>query len=478
MTGSHTAEYIGGVLRELLALFDLTDKAWHATTDNAEPWVKAIRGVLGIQHSRCFAHSLQLLVSDAISSHSKEIDRARDVVTLFHRSPNKAEMLAVLQKQMHLPAERLKTDVTTRWQSTHDMIKSVVDNRRALDVCPHETIPLEKQLDEHEFDVLAQLEAGLEPYAKVTEEIQGEKYPTMNELLPTWFELVGDAEDYANTRRARGTLAQALLAQMDKRSDKITSQAAILSCLLDPRFRQLRCFGSDSDGKEQTDQAMKLLREQYRKEKAIVESEAARAPVEAKEKKGEGKEAMDQKERESGKDEKKVPASPAEPAARCANAKRKADEHGEQPKPKFVRRVNKRFADVKRGRVRDEVDSYMELDEVNSDDDPLLWWRNHKELFPVLARLARKYLAIPATSAPVERVWSTAGNVLTKKRARLSDEMLNNVVFLHENFDMCLEAAKEIVEKERQQKEKVKEEAKAKKKAAGAPAKSKSKAKL
>ena len=31
-------------------------------------------------------------------------------------------------------------------------------------------------------------------------------------------------------------------------------------------------------------------------------------------------------------------------------------------------------------------------------DDPLLWWRNHETYFPTIAKLARKYLCIPANS--------------------------------------------------------------------------------
>ena len=42
-------------------------------------------------------------------------------------------------------------------------------------------------------------------------------------------------------------------------------------------------------------------------------------------------------------------------------------------------------------------------------DNPLEWWKQHGHLLPTLARLARRYLAIPATSCPVERFFSVAG---------------------------------------------------------------------
>ena len=52
--------------------------------------------------------------------------------------------------------------------------------------------------------------------------------------------------------------------------------------------------------------------------------------------------------------------------------------------------------------------------------------------FPYLAKLALKYLSIPATSAPSERVFSTAGLTIAKDRARLEASRANEIVFLHD----------------------------------------------
>ncbi len=49
--------------------------------------------------------------------------------------------------------------------------------------------------------------------------------------------------------------------------------------------------------------------------------------------------------------------------------------------------------------------------------NPLDWWRVYKDDFLHLANLAIKYLAIPATSAPSERVFSIAGLTIAKDRA-------------------------------------------------------------
>ena len=53
---------------------------------------------------------------------------------------------------------------------------------------------------------------------------------------------------------------------------------------------------------------------------------------------------------------------------------------------------------------------------------PLTWWKSNEKLYPSLAKYARWVLAIPATSASSGRVFSAAGQIVTKKRARLTGD--------------------------------------------------------
>jgi hypothetical protein len=66
--------------------------------------------------------------------------------------------------------------------------------------------------------------------------------------------------------------------------------------------------------------------------------------------------------------------------------------------------------------------------------NPLDWWKVNESNFPWLAKLALKYLSIPATSAPSERVFSTAGLTIAKDRARLEASQANEIVFLHDSL--------------------------------------------
>lgn len=68
---------------------------------------------------------------------------------------------------------------------------------------------------------------------------------------------------------------------------------------------------------------------------------------------------------------------------------------------------------------------------LSSTQQVLEWWIERRMVFPTLYRVACVYLAVPATSGSSERVFSDAGNIITKKRNRLSPENANNLVFLH-----------------------------------------------
>ena len=81
-----------------------------------------------------------------------------------------------------------------------------------------------------------------------------------------------------------------------------------------------------------------------------------------------------------------------------------------------------------------EFDMYMAAEPAGNNEDPLEWWMENKRRFPVLYKLALKYLCIPATSVSSERVFSTAGDIVTASRSCLSTENVNMLLFLGKKF--------------------------------------------
>ena len=50
------------------------------------------------------------------------------------------------------------------------------------------------------------------------------------------------------------------------------------------------------------------------------------------------------------------------------------------------------------------------------DTDSLAWWKDNSDKYSRLSVLARRYLAVPATYVPSERIFSAAGLIVTKLR--------------------------------------------------------------
>jgi len=54
-------------------------------------------------------------------------------------------------------------------------------------------------------------------------------------------------------------------------------------------------------------------------------------------------------------------------------------------------------------------------------------------IHPSVPQVARKYLAVPATTVAVESLFSEAGLVVTKLRNRMSPKLVSALVFLARN---------------------------------------------
>ncbi|KOC63914.1 Zinc finger BED domain-containing protein 1 [Habropoda laboriosa] len=83
-----------------------------------------------------------------------------------------------------------------------------------------------------------------------------------------------------------------------------------------------------------------------------------------------------------------------------------------------------------------ELQIYLQDIEINHNICPLEWWKTREQKYPRLAKIAKKYLCIPAISASSERVFSTAGNIGSSKPTSLLSENVDLLVFLYKNKDI------------------------------------------
>lgn len=69
--------------------------------------------------------------------------------------------------------------------------------------------------------------------------------------------------------------------------------------------------------------------------------------------------------------------------------------------------------------------------ETNLELDPLMFWKHNENLYPTLAKLVKVYLTCPASSVPVERLFSSAGELISKKRNSLKPDNANMLLSLY-----------------------------------------------
>ena len=84
------------------------------------------------------------------------------------------------------------------------------------------------------------------------------------------------------------------------------------------------------------------------------------------------------------------------------------------------------------GSVEAMVEEYVRSPCLPQESDPLAFWKapENNARFSQMAKLASNYLCIPASSAPVERLFSITGKVFCPDRCRLNDELFQELMFI------------------------------------------------
>jgi hypothetical protein len=87
-----------------------------------------------------------------------------------------------------------------------------------------------------------------------------------------------------------------------------------------------------------------------------------------------------------------------------------------------------------------EAELYISMPQVDfnslRDDEVLEWWKSHPSMFHYLSIRARQFLALPASSDGVERLFSRSGETHGDKRKRLKENTLQSLMVIHVAYDV------------------------------------------
>ncbi|XP_011880013.1 PREDICTED: zinc finger BED domain-containing protein 4-like, partial [Vollenhovia emeryi] len=233
---SYTAGYISTIILEISCQWGIEmDKISVIVTDNGENMVKAAKDTFGkAKHLPCFAHTINLLAYDVLSTHKVNgtiVDNVEGISTLLNKR-GKSEGTAL----------RLIQDVSTRWNSTYlSLIRfRELSDEIGITLLKHSASP--NKLTGAELNIVRVICELLAPLYQVIEELSAEKVPTASKVIPLLNLLqirISSVEISDETSMVK-KMKDRLLLQFGTRFGQVEKVRPLaLATLLDPRFKKL-----------------------------------------------------------------------------------------------------------------------------------------------------------------------------------------------------------------------------------------------
>ena len=408
----HNADNLSEILTETLTQWKLgADQQVCITTDNGSNIICATTVRLMWTHLPCFGHNLHLAVVNSTKDEPRVqrcLGLCRKLVSTFSHSWKKKRDLAKAQSDLGVPQHSLVTDCATCWGSQLRMIDRILEQ----EACIRQVLTVDRK-NAHliptwqDLDVLESMKAALGQLDDFTDMLSGEKKVTVSAIRPVLhilktkvLKVCEDDTDLTETIKQR--VLDYLLRKYD---DPDIDELLNVCTYLDPRFKE-----SYIDEADITLVKDRLTREGVDEDQdgTSEDSEPTASTLLAS-----GNSAEPSLSEQSGIKKRKL-------SSWLKEATELQSSSGTPQTPEQ--------------RMKKEIEDYIKLPLLDAELDPIQWWKVHMAVLPTMAKLARKYLSVCASSSASERIFSCSGNIVSKKRTLLKPDKVNMLVFLAQNL--------------------------------------------
>lgn len=235
--GSHTAEAIAGAFRDMYQAWGIPMEKVHVILrDNARNMEKAMKDA-HLPSLPCMSHTLQLVVQEGVLSQRSIGDIiaiGRRIVGHFKHSQLAYSRLQTIQKQLGQDPKRLQQDVPTRWNSTLYMLRSLLEQKRAL--CTYGAdYDLPATLTASQWKLVENMISLLAPFEELTNQISSSS-ASAADVIPATRALRRLLRKTADTDQGVKTSKATLLDALERRFSDIESEPLYtIATVLDPR---------------------------------------------------------------------------------------------------------------------------------------------------------------------------------------------------------------------------------------------------
>lgn len=336
-------------------------------------------------HGRCGAHVINLIVQDGLVITCMAVEKIRNSIKYVRSSPTRKKKFKDMVAQEGISCKSsLSLDVVTRWNSTHLMIKTALEYRRAFAALKLQDTSYTCQPTHDEWETAESVCNLLEVFLNATMVVSGTLYPTAHLYFHELWKINLTLEREAK----REDVIKSMVEAMQKKFMKYWKLSYLTICLpviLDPRYK------------------FKFLELCL---KSGMESEATKYLSKVK------KTFKDMFAAYSSHDD----DSTMENDQGTNNVAAGIDNPWDQ--------WNKQVLEEQQNRAKlSELHVYLK-DDVHvhpqeDDFDILYWWSTNSHKYPIISRIAKDVLAAPVSTVASESAFSTGGRILSDYRSHM-----------------------------------------------------------